>query len=1213
MKRKLSIPIILSAVALAISAVVHAQDVTQPGDPIIASSANSPGSEGVANAIDGQPTKYLNFDTRTDGSPSGFVVSPAVGATRVTGISMQSANDAIERDPKIVTLEGSNDDEITAFDAGNWELIVRLDDIPGWPGLFPDGDRFQTQTFTFDNFKSYKHYRWTVLETQTINGCCLQIAEVEFLGSVLPGDVTQPGDALIASSANSPGSEGVANAIDGQPTKYLNFDTRTDGSPSGFIVSPSIGKTLVTGITMQSANDAIERDPKIVTLEGSNDAEVSDFASGNWEEIVRLDDIPAWSDLFPGGDRFQTQTFLFDNITPYNHYRWTVLETQTINGCCLQIAEVELLGTGAPQDVTQPGDAIIASSANSPGSEGVANAIDGQPTKYLNFDTRTDGSPSGFVVTPSIGATTVIGLRMQSANDAVERDPKIVTLEGSNDDEVTAFDSGSWEQIVRLDDIPAWTDLFPDGDRFQTQEFYFANSKSYKHYRWTVLETQTINGCCLQIAEVEFLAVTQGADCNKARFLTQPVNTPVLSGSAATFFAEINGPWPVQWMKNGEKIAGASSTSYTTDAVTAATAGDVYTVEIVGCEMSSAVTADIFTPSATTSVGFNFNGGGANGAPTANNEDDIMGVHPQAYWNNLAGGSGISDIIIDSDNNESFMFLEWQTSGEWGAGTGDGSATQRLLNGLVYANVGSPGTLTFGNVPDGNHSIILYAVDAPLQFQDTDYTVNGQTVFTRPLNADEYNAAPGFFRGSSTDANARTLASYLRFDDVSPDAGNILIEFVSLTEGFDRGSPINAIQILLNSTSTGNPPAITSDPQPTLVPAGAATTVSVVAEGADLTYQWRKNGRNLPDGGNVSGATAATLIISDFGEDDEAVYSVAVFNPGGSTISKNASVRLSEFDVNEALVGYWKFDETSGSSAANSAAGGLDGSITGSASWGAGQIGNALAFDGQSTYVFVEDYDKASAAISVSAWVNLNISAFEGDIFIRNGQGPFSRASSGNQPEVGQFEFGIIEDPDTFELALGATIQVGPNLPSVISPTLFDSGSWQHVAFSADGAQLRLYLNGTEVASTDYLGPINPPDIDHLTFGATLNIDTFDPDNPGPLEPDLTNPFYLDGQLDEVALWARSISAEEVAKLYAAGMAGEAITTVTVDVPEPPAGGEPGTLNVTISNGEVSITWDFGNLQSADSVTGPWTDVSNASSPMAVSAPAGAQFYRTVQ
>ncbi|MEO8428872.1 MAG: hypothetical protein ABI651_17385, partial [Verrucomicrobiota bacterium] len=161
-------------------------DVTQPGDPIIASSANSPGSEGVANAIDGQPTKYLNFDSGRDGatagfSPSGFVVTPSVGLTLVTGIAMESANDGPERDPKAITLEGSNDDTITNFNSGTWEMITTVTNIPVFTA------RFQKQTLSFTNFKPYKHYRWIVTETATTpNGCCLQIAEVEFLGTVLP-------------------------------------------------------------------------------------------------------------------------------------------------------------------------------------------------------------------------------------------------------------------------------------------------------------------------------------------------------------------------------------------------------------------------------------------------------------------------------------------------------------------------------------------------------------------------------------------------------------------------------------------------------------------------------------------------------------------------------------------------------------------------------------------------------------------------------------------------------------------------------------------------------------------------------------------------------------------------------------------------------------------------------------------------------------------
>jgi hypothetical protein len=358
---------IAAALALLFSGSVHAQlsDVTQPGDPIIPSSANSPGSEAVANAIDNQPTKYLNFDSGRDGavggfSPSGFVVSPSVGVTHVTGVTLMSANDSPNRDPKAFTLEGSNDDTIGAFNSGHWEFIVGISNITPWTTIFgtgsPDPSRFKTQQFTFPNRKAYKHYRWITTETQTTpNGCCMQIAEVELLGTTLPSDVTQPGDTIFPSSANSPGSEAVANAIDNQPTKYLNFDSGRDGatagfSPSGFAVSPSIGRTLVNAITMQSANDSPNRDPKTITLEGSNDPTLTGYNSGTWELITTISNIPAWTDIFgtgsPDPSRFKNQTFFFDNPKPYRHYRWVTTETQTTpNGCCMQIAEVELLGS----------------------------------------------------------------------------------------------------------------------------------------------------------------------------------------------------------------------------------------------------------------------------------------------------------------------------------------------------------------------------------------------------------------------------------------------------------------------------------------------------------------------------------------------------------------------------------------------------------------------------------------------------------------------------------------------------------------------------------------------------------------------------------------------------------------------------------------------------------------------------------------------------
>ena len=1174
-------------------------DVTQPGDPVIASSSNSPGSEGVANAIDGKPTKYLNFDSRNPEpiKPSGFVVSPKVGATRVTGMTIQSANDAPERDPKTITLEGSNDDKITAFNTGNWQAITTVN-APAFTA------RFQTQTFTFENNRPYKHYRWVVTQTATSNGCCMQVAEVELLGTVVPPDVTQPGDPVIASSSNSPGSEGVANVIDGKPTKYLNFDSRTPApiKPSGFIVSPTIGRTVVSGMSIQSANDAPERDPKVVKLEGSNDDAVTGFNAGNWELIQQFDG-------FAFTARFQTQTVLFDNVRPYKHYRWTVVETTTANGCCMQVAEVELLGTGAPKDVTQPGDPVFASSSNSPGSEGVANVIDGKPTKYLNFDSRTPApvKPSGFAVSPRVGATTVTGMTIQSANDAPERDPKVVVLEGSNDDALTGYAAGNWEKIVQVDNA-AFT------ARFQTQEFFFPNTKSYKHYRWTVVETATANGCCMQVAEVELLAVT-GVDCSKARFTLQPVNTPVLEGSTATFFAAVNGPWPLRWLRNGEPIPGASATSYTTPPVTAANAGDVFEVEIVGCEKSTAVKAELFKPSATKSIGISFRGSGANGAPTVMNVDDITGVWPQAYWNvpvNANNGT-LPDVgadpaidLLDSSKNPSTITFEYATSGTWGSGTGNSSATQRMLNGMnLDSPGGEPATFTFANVPAGKHAVLVYAVSPPLQFQVASYKVAGKaekTYYARVINSDEYNAAPGFYRATSTDAGSPTISNFIRFDDVEPSAdGTIVVSVDCITTGYDRGTGVNGLQLVLNAPNPGSPPVVVSDPQPTLVEANGVATLTVGASGDGLTYQWRKDGRNLPNGGHVSGATTATLKLSSFATEDEGVYSVAVFNPAGSVISRNAAVRISPFDIKSGLAAHLKFNEASGTLADNAIASAGDGTVNGTASWGAGIIGNAFAFDGAS-YIQVPDYAKAKTGISGSAWVSLPAAVQNEVVIARNAQGPL--ATTGGVRVVGQFEMGMLYDSATDSLLPTAAISIGPNVARATSAKAFPVGDgFHHIAFTADGAQLRLYVDGVEVARADYLADINTPDIKYLSIGARLGLST---DEPPVLGPDGT-PNFLAGAVDDLALWTRGLSGETIKAIHAAGKAGKDVQTVVEPKPAPST---PPALSIK-SNADGTLTVTFeGKLEVASEVGGPYQELVGATSPLVLKPDTAQRFAR---
>ena len=249
--RILRLWLLMTALALSLSTTVYAQlsDITQPGDPIVATSNNSPGSEGVANAIDNAPTKYLNFDKVN----TGFTVTPRIGLSVVQCLTLTSANDAADRDPSSYRLEGS-------YDGTNFVLISE-----GAVPVFPA--RFFKHTLCFNNNTPYLSYRLIFPTTAGNSTCCMQISEVELLGFQAPGDVTQPSDNIVATSNNSPGSEGVRNAIDNAPTKYLNFDRLN----TGFTVTPAVGATLVTGITLTSANDAPERDPASYQLLGSLD------------------------------------------------------------------------------------------------------------------------------------------------------------------------------------------------------------------------------------------------------------------------------------------------------------------------------------------------------------------------------------------------------------------------------------------------------------------------------------------------------------------------------------------------------------------------------------------------------------------------------------------------------------------------------------------------------------------------------------------------------------------------------------------------------------------------------------------------------------------------------------------------------------------------------------------------------------------------------
>jgi len=149
-------------------------------------------------------------------------------------------------------------------------------------------------------------------------------------------------------------------------------------------------------------------------------------------------------------------------------------------------------------------------------------------------------------------------------------------------------------------------------------------------------------------------------------------------------------------------------------------------------------------------------------------------------------------------------------------------------------------------------------------------------------------------------------------------------------------------------------------------------------------------------------------------------------------------------------------------------------------------------------------------------------------------------------------------------------------------------GEWHHLVGVANGPYgSMLYIDGEVVATNT--APSN------LTRnGSNMMIG----ENPGAAG------RSWNGDIDDVALWNRPLSAEEVAMLYNGGT-GVPVGNWDLN-PAPVAGG--GVTSVSLEDGSVVIEFS-GTLKSSDTVTGPYAPVAGAASPHSVAPTKAAEFY----
>lgn len=204
------------------------------------------------------------------------------------------------------------------------------------------------------------------------------------------------------------------------------------------------------------------------------------------------------------------------------------------------------------------------------------------------------------------------------------------------------------------------------------------------------------------------------------------------------------------------------------------------------------------------------------------------------------------------------------------------------------------------------------------------------------------------------------------------------------------------------------------------------------------------------------------------------------------------------------LVSLWKFNEGVGITAYDSA-GKNNGTING-AKWTTSQFGGALSFNGNGDYVNCGN-DKSlniDGEITVAAWIYPR-SNFWGGI-IDKGDNTAGHDDYGLWFNNGKIEFSF-NWPERWN--------VYPNGDRFIGSTAVALNRWSHFAGTWDGNKVRLYVNGKLDSEFNWTQGIK-------SSNASVYIGV----NPGGQEE------YFNGIIDEVAIYKRALSAEQIQQLY---------------------------------------------------------------------------------
>ena len=306
----------------------------------------------------------------------------------------------------------------------------------------------------------------------------------------------------------------------------------------------------------------------------------------------------------------------------------------------------------------------------------------------------------------------------------------------------------------------------------------------------------------------------------------------------------------------------------------------------------------------------------------------------------------------------------------------------------------------------------------------------------------------------------------------------------------------NEIAELITLTTADNQPPVLSTISDKSISENETLTFSVNAtdpEGSTITY----SADNLPAGAAFNGNTFTWTPTYD----QAGTYNVT-FNASDGLLQDSVTIAITVNNIttlSDDLVGFWKFDELTGTTANDSSAAMNIGTLVNSPLWTTGKSSGAISFDGNNDAVEITTGSFNAGSGTISLWVYAkSFSNYKHFIFGHATQ-PWS-----NRVQI------YTDSKGALAIGLGDSSKVKSNIYKLLL------NNWHHIVLTWDNGNYVIYVDGIAKTNGTYKGL--------STWNSYADIGN-NGNRPTRIE-------AFDGIIDEVQIYNRSLTANEVSDVF---------------------------------------------------------------------------------